>query len=158
MDLGLKDKVAIVTGGSRGIGRSIALQFAAEGCHVAICARGEDKLRETEAELRAKGVKVVAASVDVTDADALDGFVAQVASDLGRVDALVNNAGGNVQGDDDAAWLKAIDLNLMAAVRATRAVVPHMRSAGGGAVVNITSIWGREGGGPPIYNLSLIHI
>jgi len=152
MDLGLKDKVAIVTGGSRGIGRSIALQFAAEGCHVAICARGEDKLRETEAELRAKGVKVVAASVDVTDADALDGFVAQVASDLGRVDALVNNAGGNVQGDDDAAWLKAIDLNLMAAVRATRAVVPHMRSAGGGAVVNITSIWGREGGGPPIYN------
>jgi len=152
MDLGLKDKVAIVTGGSRGIGRSIALQFADEGCHVAICARGEDKLRETEAELRAKGVKVIAASVDVTDADALDGFVSRVASELGRVDALVNNAGGNVQGDDDAAWLKAIDLNLMAAVRATRAAVPHMRAAGGGAVVNITSIWGREGGGPPIYN------
>jgi len=152
MDLGLKDKVAIVTGGSRGIGRSIALQFADEGCHVAICARGEEKLRETDAELRAKGVKVIAASVDVTDADALDGFVAQVANELGRVDVLVNNAGGNVQGDDDAAWLKAIDLNLMAAVRATRAAVPHMRAAGGGAVVNITSIWGREGGGPPIYN------
>jgi 3-oxoacyl-[acyl-carrier protein] reductase len=152
MDLGLKDRVAIVTGGSRGIGRSIALQFAKEGCHVAICARGEEKLRETEAELRARGVKVVAAPVDVTDANALEAFVAQVASDLGRVDALVNNAGGNVQGDDDAAWLKAIDLNLMAAVRATRAVVPHMRAAGGGAVVNITSIWGREGGGPPIYN------
>ena len=152
MDLGLKDKVAIVTGGSRGIGRSIALQFADEGCHVAICARGEEKLRETDAELRAKGVKVIAASVDVTDADALDGFVAQVARELGRVDALVNNAGGNVQGDDDAAWLKAIDLNLMAAVRATRAAVPHMRAAGGGAIVNITSIWGREGGGPPIYN------
>jgi 3-oxoacyl-[acyl-carrier protein] reductase len=68
------------------------------------------------------------------------------------VDALVNNAGGNVQGDDDEAWLKAIDLNLMAAVRATRAAVPHMRAQGGGAIVNITSIWGREGGGPPIYN------
>jgi 3-oxoacyl-[acyl-carrier protein] reductase len=152
MDLGLKDRVAIVTGGSRGIGRSIALQFAKEGCHVAICARGEEKLRETEAELQDRGVKVVAAPVDVTDANALEAFVAQVASDLGRVDALVNNAGGNVQGDDDAAWLKAIDLNLMAAVRATRAVLPHMRAAGGGAVVNITSIWGREGGGPPIYN------
>ncbi len=152
MDLGLKDKVAIVTGGSRGIGRSIALRFADEGCHIAICARGEERLRETEGELQAKGVKVVAASVDVTDPDALEAFVGQVASQLGRVDALVNNAGGNVQGDDDAAWLKAIDLNLMAAVRATRAAVPHMRAAGGGAVVNITSIWGREGGGPPIYN------
>ncbi len=152
MDLGLKDKVAIVTGGSRGIGRSIALRFADEGCHIAICARGEERLRETEGELQAKGVKVVAASVDVTDPDALEAFVGQVASQLGRVDALVNNAGGNVQGDDDAAWLKAIDLNLMAAVRATRAAVPHLRAAGGGAVVNITSIWGREGGGPPIYN------
>jgi 3-oxoacyl-[acyl-carrier protein] reductase len=152
MDLGLKDKVAIVTGGSRGIGRAIALQFAAEGCNVAICARGEEKLHETEAELRAKGVKVVAASVDVTDAAGVDAFVAQVASELGRVDALVNNAGGNVPGDDDEAWLKAIDVNLMAAVRATRAVVPHMRSVGGGAIVNITSIWGREGGGPAIYN------
>src|SRR5688500_10456914 len=150
MDLGLKDRVAIVTGGSRGIGRSIALQFAKEGCHVAICARGEEKLRETEAELQDRGVKVVAAPVDVTDANALEAFVAQAPSDLGRVDALVNNAGGNVQVDADAAWLKAIDLNLMAAVRAPRAVLPHMRAAGGGAVVNITSIWGREGGGPPI--------
>jgi 3-oxoacyl-[acyl-carrier protein] reductase len=152
MDLRLKDKVAIVTGGSRGIGRAIALQFAAEGCNVAICARGEEKLRETEAELRAKGVQVVAASVDVTDPPALEAFVNDVAGQLGRVDALVNNAGGNVAGDDDDAWLKAIDMNLMAAVRATRAAVPHMRAAGGGAVVNITSIWGREGGGPPIYN------
>jgi 3-oxoacyl-[acyl-carrier protein] reductase len=152
MDLGLKDKVAIVTGGSRGIGRAIALQFAAEGCHVAICARGEEKLRETEAELRATGVKVVASSVDVTDAPGLEAFVNGVATQLGRVDALVNNAGGNVPGDDDEAWLRAIDMNLMAAVRATRAAVPHMRASGGGAVVNITSIWGREGGGPPIYN------
>ncbi len=152
MDLGLKDKVAIVTGGSRGIGRAIALGFAAEGCNVAICARGEDKLRETEAEIRAAGVKALAVPVDVTDGAALDAFVAQVASSLGRVDALVNNAGGNFPGDDDDAWHKALELNLMAAVRATRAVVPHMRSAGGGAIVNITSIWGREAGGPATYN------
>jgi 3-oxoacyl-[acyl-carrier protein] reductase len=152
MDLGLKGKVAIVTGGSRGIGRSIALGLAAEGCHVAICARGEDKLRETEAEIRAAGVKALAVSLDVTDGSALEAFVEQTARELGRVDALVNNAGGNVQGEDDEAWLKAIDLNLMAAVRATRAAVPHMRAQGGGAIVNITSIWGREGGGPPIYN------
>jgi 3-oxoacyl-[acyl-carrier protein] reductase len=152
MDLGLKGKVAIVTGGSRGIGRSIALGLAAEGCHVAICARGEGKLRETEAEIRAAGVKALAVSLDVTDGSALEAFVEQTARELGRVDALVNNAGGNVQGEDDEAWLKAIDLNLMAAVRATRAAVPHMRAQGGGAIVNITSIWGREGGGPPIYN------
>jgi 3-oxoacyl-[acyl-carrier protein] reductase len=152
MDLGLKGKVAIVTGGSRGIGRAIALGLAAEGCNVAICARGEEVLRKTESEIKATGVRVVASSVDVTDAAALDAFVAQVASTLGRIDALVNNAGGNFPGDDDEAWHKALELNLMAAVRATRAVVPHMRAAGGGSIVNITSIWGREAGGPATYN------
>lgn len=152
MDLGLKDKVAIVTGGSRGIGRAIALGFADEGCNVAICARGEEKLRETEAELKAKGVKVHAGIVDVTQPGAVEAFVDEVSETLGRVDALVNNAGGARQGDDDETWTAMIDLNLMAAVRASRASVKHMRANGGGAVVNITSIWGREGGGPVTYN------
>ena len=152
MELGLRDKVAIVTGGSRGIGRAIALGLAAEGCHVAICARGEEKLRETEAEVTAQGVRAFALPLDVTDGAAIEAFVARTASELGRIDILVNNAGGSYQGDDDEAWQGVIDLNLMAAVRASRAAVPHMRTQGGGAIVNITSIWGREGGGSPTYN------
>lgn len=152
MDFGLKGKVAIVTGGSRGIGRAIALALAAEGCNVAICARGEDQLRETEAELKATGVRVHAGSVDVSRAGAVEEFVDETAKVLGRVDVLVNNAGGARQGDDDDAWQGALDLNLMAAVRASRAAVAHMRTNGGGSIVNITSIWGREGGGPVTYN------
>jgi 3-oxoacyl-[acyl-carrier protein] reductase len=152
MDLGLNGKVAIITGGSRGIGRAIALGLAAEGCSVAICARGEDQLRATEAELKATGVRVHAASVDVSRAGAVEEFVDETAKVLGRVDILVNNAGGARQGDDDEAWEGAIDLNLMAAVRASRAAVAHMRANGSGSIVNITSIWGREGGGPVTYN------
>jgi 3-oxoacyl-[acyl-carrier protein] reductase len=152
MDLGLKGKVAIVTGGSRGIGRAIALTLAAEGCNVAICARGEEKLRETEAELKAAGVNVYAGVVDVSQRGEVEAFVHEVAAKLGRVDALVNNAGGAGPGDDDEAWQGAIDVNLMAAVRASRAAVEHMRASGGGAIVNITSIWGREAGGPATYN------
>jgi 3-oxoacyl-[acyl-carrier protein] reductase len=152
MDLGLKDKVGIVTGGSRGIGRAIALTLAAEGCNVAICARGEEKLRETEAELKATGVKVHAGVVDVSQPGEVEAFVDEVAKTLGKVDALVNNAGGARQGDDDETWQAAIDVNLMAAVRATRAAVAHMKTNGGGSIVNITSIWGRESGGPATYN------
>jgi len=152
MDLGLKDKVAIVTGGSRGIGRAICRAFAAEGCHVALCARGEERLRETEAELRALRVKVLAVATDVTAPGAIEAFVDQAARELGRVDILVNNVGGARMTDDEAAWRESIEINLMAAVRASGAAVPHMRAAGGGAIVHITSIWGRESGGPATYN------
>jgi 3-oxoacyl-[acyl-carrier protein] reductase len=152
MDLGLKDKVAIVTGGSRGIGRAIALGLAAEGCHVAICARGEEALREAEAEIRSTGVRALGIPLDVTDAAAIDAFVERTARELDGIDILVNNAGGSRPGDDDEAWQGVVDMNLMAAVRASRAVVPHMMARGGGAIVNITSIWGREGGGAPTYN------
>ena len=152
MDLGLKDKVAIVTGGSRGIGRAIALTLAAEGCNVAICARGEERLRETEAEIKATGVNVYAGVVDVAQPGEVEGFVNDVAAKLSRVDALVNNAGGARAGDDDETWQATIDVNLMAAVRASRAAIAHMRSNGGGSIVNITSIWGRESGGPATYN------
>lgn len=152
MDLGLKGKVAIVTGGSRGIGRAIALTLAAEGCNVAICARGEEKLHETEAELKATGVKVHAGVVDVAQTGEVEAFVDEVAKTLGKVDALVNNAGGARPGDDDETWQAAIDVNLMAAVRASRAAIEHMKTNGGGSIVNITSIWGRESGGPATYN------
>jgi len=154
MDLGLTDKVAIVTGGSRGIGRAIALALAAEGCHVAICARGGDQLRETAAEIGALGVSPLAVVADATNAEDIERLVGLTVEAMGRVDVLVNNVGGGQAGDDDAAWLGGIDLNLFAAVRASRAVVPHMKAAGGGSIIHITSIYGRESGGSAIYNAS----
>ncbi len=152
MDLGLRDKVAIVTGGSRGIGRSICLALADEGCNVAFCARGEEKLRETEAELMTKGVKALGVVADVTVAAAVDRLVDETVKAFGRVDVLVNNAGGGRPGDADSDWEAGHDMNLMAAVRASRAVTPYMRSQGGGSIVHIVSIWGREAGGGMIYN------
>jgi 3-oxoacyl-[acyl-carrier protein] reductase len=152
MDLGLKDKVAIVTGSSRGIGRAIALALAEEGCHVVLSARGQERLRQTEAEVRAKGVRVLGVLADLTKADGVERLVAEAARTFGRIDVLVNNVGGSWAGDEDAAWNATYEANILAAVRATRAVAPHMRQAGGGSIVHIASIWGREGGGPAPYN------
>ena len=151
MDLGLKGKVAIVTGGSRGIGRSIALGLAAEGCDVAICARGEEALRATEQELAALGVRTFAQTVDVTQAGQSEAFVDAAASALGKLDILVNNAGGNRPGDADETWQDVVDLNLQSTVRATRAAVPHMRANGSGCVIHIASVFGREAGGGAPY-------
>jgi 3-oxoacyl-[acyl-carrier protein] reductase len=152
MDLGLKDKVAIVTGASRGIGRAIALALADEGCHVALSARGEEGLRQTEADVRAKGVRTLGVVVDLTKGEDIERLVAETAAAFGRIDVLVNNVGGSWPGDEDEAWNAAYEANILAAVRATRAVVPHMRRAGGGSIVHIASIWGRESGGPIPYN------
>ena len=152
MDLGLRDKVAIVTGGSRGIGRSIALGLADEGCRVAICARGEERLRETEAELRERGVEALGVVADITQGEDVDRLVAEAMARFGRIDILVNNAGGSAAGDADEAWDAVYRMNILAAVRATRACVPHMRASGGGSIVHIASIWGREAGGAATYN------
>mgnify|MGYP001593402756 CR=1 FL=1 len=152
MDLGLKDRVAIVTGGSRGIGRSICLGLADEGCHVAFCARGEEKIIETEAELKQRGVKALGLKADVTEAGAIEEVVRKAAAALGRIDVLVNNAGGARAADDDASWQAAYEINLLAAVRASRAVIPHMQRQGGGSIIHIVSIWGREAGGALTYN------
>jgi 3-oxoacyl-[acyl-carrier protein] reductase len=152
MDLGLHDRAAIVTGGSRGIGRAIALALADEGCRVAICARGEDALRATEAELRARGVDAFAVVADVSRADDIERLVAETVARFGRLDILVNNAGGRSAEDTDQAWDMVYQSNVLAAVRATRDAVPHMRATGGGSIVHIASIYGREAGGTPAYN------
>ena len=152
MDLSLTNKAAIVTGGSRGIGRAIALALADEGCRVAICARGEEALRATEAELRARGVDALAVVADVSRAEDVERLVAETAARFGRLDILVNNAGGRGAEDTDQVWDLIYQSNVLAAVRATRASVPHMRAAGGGSIVHIASIYGRESGGPPAYN------
>jgi 3-oxoacyl-[acyl-carrier protein] reductase len=152
MDLGLHDRAAIVTGGSRGIGRAIALALAEEGCRVAICARGEDALRATEAEIRARGVDALAVVADVSRAEDIERLVAETVARFGRLDFLVNNAGGRSAEDTDQAWDMVYQSNVLAAVRATRAAVPHMRATGGGSIVHIASIYGRESGGTPVYN------
>ena len=151
MDLGLNDKVAIVTGGSRGIGRSIALAFAAEGCRVAICARTEEALRTTEAEL-AESTEALGIVADVTQPADIERLIQETVDRLGRLDILVNNAGVRGSDDTDEVWNAIYESNLLAAARTTRAAVPHMRASGGGSIVHITSIYGRESGGPIAYN------
>lgn len=151
MDLELSHKTAIIAGASRGIGRAIALALAREGCDLAVVARGADALEAAAAEMRALGVRVEPIVADVTQAADIERMVAQTASALGRIDVLVNNAGGSFP-DDDAGWTAAYAANVMPAVRATHAVTPHMRAQGGGAIVHIASIWGREAGGGMPYN------
>lgn len=159
MDLKLKDKVALVTGGSRGIGKAIALGLAREGCRIAICARNNEELDATANEIRDEaGVEVFTQVVDITADGEAESFVAAASKSLGRLDVLVNNAGGNRRmpftETTDNDWQDIINLNLTAHLRTTRAAIPHMREAGGGSVVFIASIFGREAGGPglSIYN------
>jgi 3-oxoacyl-[acyl-carrier protein] reductase len=149
MDLGLRGKAAVVTGASRGIGRAIALRLAEEGAGVAICARGEPALREVEAELRAQSVPVYAAVCDVRDAEGLGGFLDAARSRLGRIDIMVNNPSGFAFADDQAAWESTLNVDLMAAVRASERVTPWMAHAGGGVIIHISSIAGLEAGGFP---------
>jgi 3-oxoacyl-[acyl-carrier protein] reductase len=151
LDLELRGKVAVITGSSRGIGRAIALALAAEGCQIALVARGEPGLREAEHEVAALGVRTAALGADVTVAADVERMVRDAHERLGRVDILINNAGGSFP-DDDKGWEDAFRANIEAAVRATRAVVPLMRAQGGGAIVHIASIFGREAGGGLPYN------
>ena len=151
MDLGLRGKSAVVTGGSKGIGRAIALCFAAEGANVAICARSEDSLSETARELAKKDVRVYASKCDVADIAELDSFLEAAQRELKGIDVLVNNVAAYQFDDDEAAWQGALDVSLMPYVRATWKVVPWMRDNGGGSIVHISSIAGLEGGWPPAY-------
>jgi 3-oxoacyl-[acyl-carrier protein] reductase len=141
MQLSLEGKNALVTGGSRGIGRSIALAFAEAGANVSICARGEAALRETEAELARFGRKVHAAACDLADGAAVTRYVAEAAAALGGIEILVNNASGFGASDDEAGWGASIEVDLMASVRASRAAVPYLER-GGGSILHISSIAG----------------
>ncbi|SHK10851.1 SDR family NAD(P)-dependent oxidoreductase [Rhodothermus profundi] len=158
MDLGLREKVAIVTGASRGIGQGIARSLAAEGCRLVLCARGAEDLEATANMLRAQGAEVVTLTLDVTHPEAGERLVQAAREQFGRVDILVGNAGGNRRGyfeeTSEADWSALIELNLRAHLRCARAAIPVMRALGGGAIVFIASIFGREAGGPglSIYN------
>ena len=141
MHISFTRRRVLVTGGSRGIGRSIALGFAAAGADVAICARGVERLRQTEAELRNRGAAVHASACDLADGDAVSTWVDDAAEALGGLDVLVNNASAFAGTDDEAGWGASLDVDLMASVRASRAALPWMEEAGG-AIVHVASISG----------------
>jgi 3-oxoacyl-[acyl-carrier protein] reductase len=155
MELGLTGKVALVTGGSRGIGRSVALGLAEEGCRVAICARGFERLEATADELRAVGAEVLATPADVTAEDGRRAVLDQTLETFGRLDVLVNNVGGGgaptFMETTDEQWQAALELTLWSAVGLSRLAVPHMQRQGGGTIIMISSIYGREWGGRPAY-------
>lgn len=158
MELGLQQKVAVVTGGSRGIGRAIALGLAAEGCAVGIGARGAEALNAVAEEIRASGGKSLAVAGDLTTPEGAARLLEQTAQTFGGLDILVCNLGGSAPAnkaflDTTAAdWQGVVGLNLLSTVAACRLAVPHFRQRGGGSIVIISSIYGREAGGYAGYN------
>ena len=151
MDLQLKGKSCVVIGGSRGIGRAIALGLAAEGANVAICARTEAALRETETALLNTGVRVYAHACDVANPIELATFLDGARAALDRVDVLVHNASALAVGPSLADWDASLQVDLMPAVRACEQVVPWMTAAGGGTILFVSSISGLEADPAPDY-------
>lgn len=142
MQFSFKGRKVVIAGGSRGIGRSIALAFAEQGADVAICARSAPGLEATAAELRAFGGKVFSMACDLGEPDAAGRLVSGAADALGGLDVLVNNASGFGSKDDEAGWAASMNVDLMATVRATQTAIPYLEKAQAGAVVNISSISG----------------
>ena len=159
MDLGLTDKVAIVTGSSRGLGLASARALVTEGCRVCLCARGEERLAEAALEVEASAKRpnlVATVQADVSTRDGVERVIEKAVETFGGLDVLVNNVGraggADLLDTSDADWQAAFDETLFPAIRASRLAVPHMRQRGGGAIVMIASIYGREAGGRMTYN------
>ncbi|MEN3186187.1 MAG: SDR family oxidoreductase [Atribacterota bacterium] len=160
MDLQLQDKVAVITGGSIGIGKAVAEEFAREGVHLALCARNKERVETVAGELAEKyGVQTLGMDCDVTKKDDIERFIGAVAKIFQGVDILINNAGTGsaekIMDATDERWQYYWDLHVMAAVRMSRAVVPFMQKRGGGVIINNASICARQ---PldyePIYNVT----
>jgi len=158
MDLGLKDRVAIVTGSSKGLGFASARALIAEGCRVVICARTPDTLQEARRRLAEIGgeSRVLAVASDVIQEEGAKKVVDQAVTTFGGIDVLVNNVGsargGGLLDTTDELWKDAVDQTLMPSVRVSRLAVPHMQRRGGGSIIIIASIYGREAGGRMTYN------
>jgi 3-oxoacyl-[acyl-carrier protein] reductase len=159
VDLGLTDKIAIVTGSSRGLGLASARALVSEGCRVCICARGAERLAEAAVEVEASARRpnmVAAVQADVSTLPGVERVIEHTVETFGGIDILVNNvgrAGGSGLLDtSDAEWQAAFDETLFPAIRASRRAVPHMRQRGGGVILMIASIYGREAGGRMTYN------
>jgi 3-oxoacyl-[acyl-carrier protein] reductase len=154
MELGLVGKVALVTGGSNGLGRATAATLAAEGARIAIVARTADRLQAAAEGIRQTGAEVVAIPGDVSKAGDCERVVSRALDAFGRLDILVNNAGTSMaksfEDVDDDTWQADLDLKLFAAVRLTRDAIPHMRRAGGGRIVNILNIGAKQPAGSSV--------
>jgi 3-oxoacyl-[acyl-carrier protein] reductase len=144
MELGLNGKRAVVTGGSRGIGRAVADCFAAEGANVAICARNADEVAGAVAALRTKGVRAYGHALDVADGPALSAWIASSAGDLGGIDALVCNVSALAVGDTAESWEKSFRTDMMHSVNAVAAAVPFLEKSPSASIVLISSVSGFE--------------
>ncbi|MBT8461715.1 MAG: SDR family oxidoreductase [Gemmatimonadetes bacterium] len=151
MDLELEGKNCVVMGGSRGIGRAIALGLAAEGANVAICARNRESLRDAEQAIAGRGVRAYSAACDVTDSVALSSFLEDAREALGGLDVLVQNASALAVGPTLDDWQASLETDLMAAVHACEHVIPWMAEAGGGSILLVSSISGLESDPFPCY-------
>jgi 3-oxoacyl-[acyl-carrier protein] reductase len=159
VDLELTNKIAIVTGSTRGLGFATVKALLAEGCNVTICARGEEGLASAVAELRGLpgGIeRILAIQADLSTDKGVADVVMRTVETFGGLDILVNNVGlakgTTITDTSDHDWQEAFDQTLFPAIRASRMAVPHMRRRGGGSIVMIASIWGRESGGRMTYN------
>jgi 3-oxoacyl-[acyl-carrier protein] reductase len=158
MELGLKGKIAVISGGSRGIGKGIADGLAAEGCRIVVVARGRETLEETVKEIRESGVEIFGFPLDITLKQDVFQLREKVLEKFGRIDILINNAGGNrrnlFENTTDQDWQDIIDLNLLSHIQVSRSFIPQMKKQGSGSIIFISSIFGRESGGSglSIYN------
>ncbi len=159
MDLGLRDKVAVVTGSSRGIGFAIARALASEGCLICLCGRTESTLEEARRDIAICAVgdeRVIAVAADVSTSHGVKSVVDGAVAAFGGLDILVNNVGlargATIADTSDAEWQEAFDQTLFPAIRASRLAMPHMKQRGGGSIIIIASVFGREAGGRMTYN------
>ena len=152
MDLKLNGKNALITGGSRGLGRQCALSLATEGVNVAICGRTPETLENTKADLETAGAKVITIAGDISEPNKANEIHAKATSELGHIDILVNNVGGTLSREDISGtnlddFRGTFDINLFGGYELMRLVIPHMQKQSWGRIINIASIWGREYGG-----------
>jgi len=161
VDLGIKGKYALVTGGTHGIGLAIALALADEGCNVAVCSRNQARVARAVADLKARGVEGIGLCADVLIRSDIERVMKAVIGSWGTIHILVNNVGGGgrwgspiVEETPEEVWIDVYNKNAMAAVRFTMRAIPFMRKQKWGRVITITSVYGREGGGRPWFNMA----
>ncbi len=161
MDLGLRGMKALITGGTKGIGRAVADLFADEGADVAICARDADEVAKAVADLAARGVRATGRALDVADGAALTGWIEDVAAELGGIDIVVSNVSALAIGQDEASWQAEFSTDMMGTVRAVNAAMPFLERSTAASIVVIASVSGREvdfAAGPyGVFKAALIH-